>query len=399
MAMLGAAEDLVETAGVDAVRLASGLQVDPIWVGDLSAEDATLLRAFEMLGARDPLSARALAGLDSGATVLETGDDALGAIPTDPSADGRAELGAKIVINLHFAEHDWVSGRPGGLRDRILDFASELGRRAGRPVLLRPLLAYVDDRIDERPGMAELAAEATRRGMEVEEPRLLRPAELALVLPEMRQAVATITCSYHVALTSLLLGVPTATFADNPYYEQKAAGLAASFGLPSSFALTAESDPGPVAVDILDNGASLRAEILAAGERLRRERARAEMELLGHLAGGILEKMATEVGRLGGRLQERSTEPAELRVELASRETQIEELRRPAVEAAVLAIERNAERAEERARQAEERAVRAEAESAAVHGRLAELLGSRSWKLGAPLRWIGSVLRRLKPRR
>jgi len=216
------------------------------------------------------------------------------------------------------------------------------------------------------------------------------------MLPAIQEAVATISCSYHVALTSLLLGVPTVIFADNQYYEQKATGLAASFGLPPSFALTAESDPAPVVAAILDDGEALRQEIIHGGELLRRERANAERDLLGHLAGGLLTKLTNEVDQLDEQLRERSAEPAELQVELASLRTRIEEMRRPAMEAAVLAIERNAERAEERARQAEERAVRAEAESAAVHGRLAELLGSRTWKIGAPLRWLGAKLRRLK---
>lgn len=396
LAMLRAAEDLVETAGVDAVRIGSGLQVDPTWVENLAPEDAALLRPFEILGARDPLSARALAALDSPAAVIETGDDALGAIPRVAPAEAFSEDSAKLRVNLHFAEHDWVSGRSAGLRDVILDFVTELGTRADRPVLVRPLLAYVDDRIDERPGAAALAAEATTRGIEVEEPLLLRPAELTAMLPEIGRAVATISCSYHVALTSLLLGIPTVVFADNSYYEQKAAGLAAAFGLPAAFALTGDSDPAPTVAAILDNGNALRDEILRGGDALRRERAKAEMDLLGHLAGGTLGKLAIDIGQLDDRLRARSAEPAELQVELASLRTQIEEMQRPAVEAAVVAIERNAERAETRAREAEKRAVQAEAENAAVHARLAEVLGSRSWKLAAPLRWIGTALRRLR---
>jgi hypothetical protein len=394
--MLRAAEDLLQTAGVEPVRLASGLQVDPTWIKALSVEDAALLGSFEMLGARDPLSARALADFNPAATVLETGDDALGAIPTVPMTDVVSAPPTKVRVNLHFAEHDWVSGRPGGLRDLILDFATELGRRAGRPVIVRPLIAYVDDRIDERPGVAALAADARGRGIEVEESLILRPAELEAIMVEMQQAVATISCSYHVAMASLLLGIPTVVFADNPYYEQKAAGLASAFGLPSSFALTANSDPTPVVDAIHGDGGSLREEIVRGGVALRRERTRAEMTLLAHLAGGLLAKLGTEVAHLGERLQLRSAEPAELQVALAASRTEAEELRRPAVEAAVLAIERKAERAEERVQQAEERAVQAEAEAATVHARLADLLGSRSWKLGAPVRWMGRMLRRLK---
>jgi hypothetical protein len=397
LAMVRTATDLLQAAGVAAaVRISSGLQVDPAWLRTLPPGDAALLQSFELLGARDPLSARALADLGSRATVVETGDDALAAIPAVAATGAEAEPTAELGVNLHFGEHEWVSGRPDELRALALDLVEELGRRAALPVRVRPLIAYLDGRIDERPGMAALSAEAARRGIEVEEPRVLRPSELEATLPELRRAAATISCSYHVALTSLLLGIPTVVFADNPYYEQKAAGLTSAFGLPPSFALSPGSDPAPVATAILDGGGPLRDEIVRGGENLRRLRARAETELLGRLAGGVLTEMAAEIEQLGERLRQRSAEPAELLVEVASLRTETEKLRRPAVEAAILARERSAERAEERARLAEERAGRAEAETAAVHRRLAELLGSRSWKLVAPLRWIGAKLRRLK---
>lgn len=396
LATLRAAKDLLQTVDVETVRLASGLQVDPNWLEALSPADAVLLSSFELIGARDPLSARALATLDSPATVIETADDALGAIPVVVAADASSEPPSELVVNLHFATHDWVSGRPGELRDLALGFVTELGSRAGRPVRIRPLIAYMDERVDERPGVAALAAEVARRGIEMEEPRILRPSGLAATLPELRQATATVSCSYHVALTSLLLGIPTVVFADNPYYEQKAAGLTEAFGLPSSFVLSVDSDPGSVAVAILEGGSRLRDEIARGGEDLRRVRGRAEAEVLGRLSGGILGEVAAEIGRLEGRLRERSAEPAGLQVELASLRTEVEELRRPAVEASILAVERRMEEAEERLRQAEERAGRAEADSVAAHRRLAEVLGTRSWRLMEPLRRIGAALRRLK---
>jgi Polysaccharide pyruvyl transferase len=408
LAMLRAMEDLLRTAGVaEPVRLASGLQVDPAWLETLPAGDASPFRSFELLGARDPRSARALADLDSAATVIETGDDALGAIPVVAPSEPESEPPAKLEVNLHFNEHGWVSRHPGALRGLALDLLAELALRSARPVRIRPLIAYLDARIDERPVLAEFGAAAAQRGIEVEEARILRPAELEETLPELSRAAATISCSYHVALTSLLLEIPTVLFADNPYYEQKAVGLAAAFGLPPSFVVSPGADPAPVAAAILDGGKSLRDGIARGGRDVRRVRAKTEAELLGRFAGGVLTEMADELGRLGMRLQERSKEPAELRVEIASLRTETEELRRPAVEAAVVAAERAAERAEERAREAErraeeraaqteERAERAEAENAAAHRRLAELFESRSWKLGAPLRRIGAALRRLK---
>jgi polysaccharide pyruvyl transferase WcaK-like protein len=404
LAMARVAEDLLRGAGVtDPVRLASGLQVDPAWLSSVAAGDLDLLRSFELLGARDPLSARALTELGSAGTVLETGDDAVGAVPVIAAMGGRLDSSAELQVNLHFADHEWAGGRSDELRDVTIDLIEELGRRADRTVRVRPLIAYLDGRIDERPGLAAISAAATGRGIEVEEPRVMRPAGLEEDLPELQDAAATISCSYHVALTSLLLGVPTVVFADNDYYRQKAAGLVGPFGLPSSFAFAPGSDPALVAGAILDGGDRMREEIAAGGKELRRVRAGAETELLGRLTRGLLSGMAAETRELGERLRQRSAEPADLRAELASLRTETEELRRPAIEAAIVASDRSAElareqtrRAEERAERAEERAGRAEAEIVATHRRLAELLGSRTWKIGAPLRWFGATLRRLK---
>jgi polysaccharide pyruvyl transferase WcaK-like protein len=398
LSMARVLEDLLRGIDVPAsVRLTSGLQVDPVWLDSFSPEDLELLRSFDLLGARDPLSAHALNDLGAAsATVRETGDDALGAIPVLTTDGARSKAPDAMQVNLHFAEHEWVSGRPGELHDATLDLIEELGRRADRTVRVRPLIAYLDGRIDERPSLATIAEGAARRGIEFEEPRVLRPSGLVDEMPGLRQAAATISCSYHVALTSLLLGVPAVVFADNDYYRQKAAGLVAAFGLPSSFAYSPGSDPAAVAEAILDGGEHMRRQIAAGGDEMRRLRAAAETELLGRLAGGVMSEMSADLRRIAELLRERSAEPAELHVELASLRSTAEELRRPAVEAAILASDRGAELEREKRRQAEERAERAELENAATHQTLAALLGSRSWRVMAPLRHIGAVLRRLR---
>ena len=50
-------------------------------------------------------------------------------------------------------------------------------------------------------------------------------------LARFRRARLTVSCSYHVAMTSLLAGIPTMLLAENRYYAQKAAGLRDLFGL------------------------------------------------------------------------------------------------------------------------------------------------------------------------
>lgn len=396
LAMMRVAEDLFVAASItDVSRLASGLQVDRDWLEALPPEDAELLGSFELLGARDPLSAEALATLGSTADVVDTGDDALGDIPF--VALTRDEPGGveELEVNLHFGGHEWMSGRPDKLLDLTLDFISELSDRSGLPVRARPLIAYLDGRIDERPQTEALVIEAGRRGITMGEPLVLRPASLPSVLPELKSAVATISGSYHVAMTSLLLGIPTVFFADNSYYEQKAAGLLAAFGLPPTFALSAGADPVPVASTILESNGTLHDGIARHAEGLRRVRAAAETEVLGRLAGGVAAQLATAGRRLEQRVRESSTEPAQLRIELASLQTQVEELRRPAIDLAIQVAERRAVEAEQRVLVAEDQTRQSEAEIVAAHERLAEMFGSRSWRVMEPIRRIGRTLRRL----
>ena len=130
LAMMRAAEGVLATARPERLRrVGSGLQVESRWIAALSAEDAALLHAFELLGARDPRSGQILGEL--GSTIApETGDDALGILgrlrPASAPADG------PLRVNLHFAEHDWMTGEPRKLLDFYGDLLVTLGRdRAG----------------------------------------------------------------------------------------------------------------------------------------------------------------------------------------------------------------------------------------------------------------------------
>ena len=137
--------------------------------------------------------------------MLETVDDAVGVlgsvVPT--VTDSPAER--RLLINVHFAEHDWVSERPEALLRFYADFLGSLGDATGSTVVIRPLIGYLDRRIDEQPAIARLAEACTARGIEVLEARVLRPAEIASAAPELGRAALTMSCSYHLALTSLML--------------------------------------------------------------------------------------------------------------------------------------------------------------------------------------------------
>ncbi|MEX0972408.1 MAG: polysaccharide pyruvyl transferase family protein [Solirubrobacterales bacterium] len=376
LAMLRDAEALLGEAEVTTIRrLSSGLQVDPGWIGDLDEADAERLRRFELLGARDRRSAEALAALGAAGRVVETADDAVGALrklrPDAPTTDADERL----RLNLHIAEHPWVSERPQAIAEFHAGLAGELGRGAGRPVLVQPLVAYDDRRVNEREALDRLAAACAARGVELAAPRVLLPTGLAPALTAIGAAELTISCSYHVALTSLLLGVPAILLGDNAYYEQKAAGLAEAFDLPPSFALRSSMDPGEcarqIAAAVLGEGrAALRFNLALRASWMRERRADAEAELLADLGGGLGAGLGGRIDELATRLRQRSAEPAELLARLSALETDEESPPPPAPGG--------------------------QPGEGAAQLLLDEITASRSWRMTAPLRRIGALLR---PRR
>jgi len=291
LGMLRATEVVV--AGADQVaRLASGQQVDAGWIAGLDAADTEMLRRFQFLGARDDASAAALAGLADSGRAVNTGDDAVGILSGLPAPQAPAEPRTRLEVNVHFAEHEWVTDRPDSVRDFDVQLLAELSRLAERPVRVRPLLAYLDPRIDEGPGLERLAAACAEQGIAVADPLVLRPRNVGELAGDLGRAALTLSSSYHVALTSLLLAVPTALMRDNDYYAQKAQGLLADFGLPQAFSPRSSDDPvraaRAIAPHVLDPdvGARTRRDLEAAGTRVRRRRAEAEVEIRGLIAAG-----------------------------------------------------------------------------------------------------------------
>jgi hypothetical protein len=364
LAMMRAAEAVLATAQPERVlRLGSGLQVEAAWLSGLSSEDTAFLRAFELLGTRDPRSGELLAGFGS-AFVPESGDDAVSALArlrlAEPAGTG------PLQVNLHFTDHDWVTGDAGSLLKLYLDLLSHLGRHGDRPIVAQPLVAYLDPRVNERPAAERLSAGLEEQGIEVLEPVVLRPAKLGTAAAQIGKAAFTVACSYHAALTSLMLGLPTLTVAHNPFYEQKAAGLLDAFGQPSEFTIRPGADPRAcaelLAEAVLDPeaGRRLRVQLALAARRLRRRRTVAEADLFARVAytvGGIEEESPQWIGEEAD---------ADRRV----RET------------------------EGRLRATEERAAHAEAHASNLEAQLAELTGSTSWRLTEPLRRLIEKARR-----
>ena len=401
LAMLAAAEALLAAGGAAAsCHLSSGLQVEPEWVAGLPRNGASGLGHLDFLGARDDGSRRALAALGvADAPARNTGDDAIAALGTLPASAGVPPDDERLHLNLHFAEHGWVTERPRAVLDYYAGFVAELGRLAERPVLVQPLIAYADERIDEHAAVERLADACAGVGVEVTEPLVLRPTDLAELAPRLRAAKMTLSCSYHVALTSLMLEVPAVLIGDNPYYEQKAAGLREDFALPPAFTEPTLADPAArarqIAAILFDarQAAELRDSLTAGAEGLRRRRAAAEVELLGRLGQALATALADRVERLTARVHDLAAEPAELHMHLGTVRSEAEELRR-LVDESPLDAELRVQQAELRAQQAELRAQQAELRAATAQETLDTVLQSRSWRLLAPLRRLKARLRR-----
>jgi len=115
------------------------------------------------------------------------------------------------------------------------------------------VIAYEDLRISERPEIERFAAAAAADDAvrSVAEPVVLRPAGLADALEPVRRAELTVSCSYHVALTSLMLGIPAVLVRDSEYYAQKGDGLRRDFALPPELLCDAGSEPAAAAAAVV----------------------------------------------------------------------------------------------------------------------------------------------------
>ena len=162
------------------------------------------------------------------------------------------------------------------------------------------MIAYEDPRVSER---RIIAAMLERHGGDLERAGFVPAPPLDLLedaiddgLRRFRRARLTVSCSYHVTLTSLLAGTPAVLLADNDYYEQKAAGLRHLFefddamigvrGTPVNAATAAEAlVDGPARVALIDH---LHARSESVADRYEQGRAALSATLIGRLRGSTL---------------------------------------------------------------------------------------------------------------
>lgn len=221
------AEQLLRGGSLPVV--ASGLQVEETAIAPGSPGHGLLSRA-SWIGVRDVDSLnyvrRQIPGV-AGRVEL-AGDDSTPFLVHQPAAPGP-------VVNLHLNDGTWISNEPQSLPGKVVALVRGLGLASEEPLELQPVIAYEDPRISERRIVSRLLEQ---RGSELEEAGLLVTEPLDVLedaidndLAAFRRARLTVSCSYHVTLTSLLTGIPAVFFAQNDYYAQKAAGLRDLFQL------------------------------------------------------------------------------------------------------------------------------------------------------------------------
>lgn len=287
-----AAEALVGGRSLPVV--ASGHQVDETAIGPGGPAHEILSRA-SWIGVRDADSLGYVRRQIPGAAgrVELAGDDAVPFLDREQTESGP-------VVNLHVNDGSWISDQPESIGENIVALLEDLAAAAGEPLELQPIIAYEDPRVSERRIVSNLlerhGARLEKVGLAPTEPLDVLDDAICNELATFRRARLTVSCSYHVTLTSLLAGIPAVMLAQNDYYRQKAAGLRDLFQLgPSRVGVLGTPGDVPAAVEALVDGPP-RTELLAHLRKQSRrvaqrfERGRAALSLA--LAEG-LEQSAT----------------------------------------------------------------------------------------------------------
>lgn len=284
---VAAVEEL--TGGRHLPVVASGQQVDEATIAPGGPGHELLARA-SWIGVRDVGSLEYVREqIPGGAHRAElAGDDAL------PFLE-RPQTEASEVVNLHVNDGSWISDRPEAMRENVVSLVRELGLANGEQLELQPVVAYEDPRVSEREIVSDLLERQRGRlekaGLRPTEPLDILDDAISNDLTTFRRARLTVSCSYHVALTSLLAGIPAVLLAQNDYYAQKAAGLRDLFRLgPTRVGVAGTPDDAPAAIEALLDGrgrSELVAHLRAQSRRVAARYEGGRMALSAALAEGL----------------------------------------------------------------------------------------------------------------
>lgn len=283
-----------------------GLQVSPAaFEGELGARFAALVESASAVGLRDPGSLdRVLAAFPTLADrVSFSGDDATFALVSSAPACSDA-----ISLHLSWKLHSDESAR-------LVIEALRLVR--GIPPRVNLVAGHEDLYVSETEQQDNAVVLLKQAGLDVE--RLAGWEQRDALVDAVAAGALTIACSYHVALTSLLNGVPAILVAEDAYYLEKHTGLARLFGLPSEFVVDAgRTAPAVLAATIEralgpESRAALAPSIQRGALQLAAARARTVQALQATLRSIVSDVDHQELDETTAELMRMATRLAELR--------------------------------------------------------------------------------------
>ena len=220
--------------------------------GSQARRFSELLECATAIGVRDTISFDVVArqcNESIRSKLFVSGDDAASYIAARswPSAAGGARSGAAadrrpaaFTVNLHLSLETYVTDDA----SRLLDVAASIARdlrdlRAGSAAL-NLIAAFEDRRISETRYLTDLK-ESLGNNFDIVNV-INCTSEILKSFPLMSRANVTIACSYHVAMTSLILSIPTVLLYANDYYAHKHQGLRDWFLIPDEMVFDVNKD-------------------------------------------------------------------------------------------------------------------------------------------------------------
>jgi hypothetical protein len=241
--------------------VASGLQVEETAIAP-GGPGYDLLSRASWIGVRDVDSLEYVRRQipDVKGRVELAGDDATLFLERPPAEP-------KAVLNVHVNDGSWISDEPASLPGKIARLVRDLGTASEQPLELQPIVAYEDPRVSERRIVSDLLEQKggalEKAGLQLAEPLDVLEDAIGNDLAGFKRARLTVSCSYHVTLTSLLAGIPTVLLAQNDYYAQKAAGLRDLFQLSAAHVgVSCIPEDSRAAIEVLVEGPA-RATLVA----------------------------------------------------------------------------------------------------------------------------------------
>jgi hypothetical protein len=223
--------------------LAVGQQVSPWFTAEeRRSRFAPFIEALEFLGVRDFESLELLrtAWPEHSAKFFFSGDETTFAVAR-LSEGCRAPATDTIAVNFHIS----LTLNPWPVMGAATTAIDALAVAVGDRLRIRLFAAHEDAAISELEQVQPLIEHCERSGIRCDAFSLFPAHEEGI--GALAAGMATVSCSYHVALTSLLMGIPAVLLQASPYYRQKHDGLGQIFGLPADLVLSSEN----IAPDVL----------------------------------------------------------------------------------------------------------------------------------------------------